>query len=424
MTNMKSLAGTDAGTGAGVVVVGGGQAGFSVVSALRGAGYDGPVTVFADEHHLPYQRPPLSKKAHTDPDGMGVTLVPESFYRERNIGLRLGDGVAAVDTTARVVVTGTGERVPYEHLVLATGARNRPLPVPGAELDGVHALRSIDDALAIGQALTTARDVVVVGGGFIGLELAQVARARGARVTVVELADRLLSRAVSPQLQEHLRERHERTGVRIVTGTAVRAIEGEGRVRRVVTDDGSLPADLVVYGIGAVPRDELARAAGLAVDDGVIVDEQLRSVTDPRISAVGDCARHPHPHADGVVRLESVQNATDQGALVARRIAGSPGPYESLPWFWSDQGDIKLQIAGLRTDTDEVRVLPGDSPERLAAYAFRDERLVAVETLNWPAEHLAARRLLERRTPVSPADLTGSTLGALARARRAAEVRA
>jgi 3-phenylpropionate/trans-cinnamate dioxygenase ferredoxin reductase subunit len=407
---------------AGVVVVGGGQAGFSVVSTLRASGYDGPVTVFAAEPHLPYQRPPLSKKAHTDP--VRVELVPESFYRERDIDLRLGDDVIAVDTVARTVTTASGARVPYEHLVLATGARNRPLPVPGADLDGVHALRSLDDALAIGKALATAREVVVIGGGFIGLELAQFARARGARVTVVELADRLLSRALSPQVEEHLRERHERGGVRVLTGTAVQAIEGTERVRQVVTDRGALPADLVVYGIGAAPRDELARNAGLAVGDGVIVDEQLRSITDPRVFAVGDCARHPHPHADGLVRLESVQNATDQGALVGRRIAGSPAePYTSLPWFWSDQGDIKLQIAGLRVSTDDVYLVTGDSPERLAAYAFRDDRLVAVETLNWPAEHLAARRLLEQKAPVCAADLAGSTLGALSRARRAAGVR-
>lgn len=408
---------------AGVVVVGGGQAGFSVVSTLRASGYDGPVTVVGAEPHLPYQRPPLSKKAHTEPDGVRVELVPESFYRERDIDLRLGDDIVALDTAARTVVTGSGTYVPYAHLVLATGARNRSLPVPGAELDGVHALRSLDDALAIGRALTTARDVVVVGGGFIGLELARVALARGARVTVVELADRLLSRAVSPEVELPLRERHEHAGVRVLTGAAVRALEGPGRVERVVTDREILPADLVVYGIGAIPRDDLAREAGLAVDDGVVVDEQLRSVSDPRISAVGDCARHPHPHADGLVRLESVQNAIDQGALVGRRIAGSPASYESLPWFWSDQGDIKLQIAGLRSASDEVRLVPGDSPERLAGYAFRDDLLVAVETLNWPAEHLAARRLLERRTPVSADDLAGTTLGALARARRAAEVR-
>ncbi|MFJ8105730.1 NAD(P)/FAD-dependent oxidoreductase [Streptomyces sp. NPDC096132] len=410
---------------AGVVIVGGGQAGFSVASTLRACGYEGPVTVCAAEPHLPYQRPPLSKKAHTEPDDLRVSLVPETFYAERDIDLRLGDGVVALDPAARTVLTRSGTSVPYAHLVLATGARNRPLPVPGADLGGVHALRSLDDALAVGRALATARDVVVVGGGFIGLELAQVARARGARVTVVELADRLLSRALSAEVEPQVRERHERAGVRVLTGTAVRALEGSGRVERVVTSDAVLPADLVVYGIGAAPRDELARDAGLAVDDGVLVDERLRSVSDPRISAVGDCARHPHPHADGPVRLESVQNATDQGALVGRRIAGQPpAPYTSLPWFWSDQGDIKLQIAGLRAPSDDVRLTVGDAPERLAAYAFRDGLLVAVETLNWPAEHLAARRLLERRTPVSAADLAGTTLGSLARARRAAEVRA
>lgn len=409
----------------GVVVVGGGQAGFSVASTLRASGYDGPVTVFAAEPHLPYQRPPLSKKAHTHHADLRVSLATETFYGERDIDLRLGDDVVALDPAARSVRTRSGLSVPYAHLVLATGARNRPLPVSGADLDGVHALRSLDDALVIGRALTTAGNVVVIGGGFIGLELAQVARARGTHVTVVELTDRLLSRALSAEVESHVRERHERAGVRILTGTAVRALEGSGRVERVVTSGAVLPADLVVYGIGAAPRDELAGDAGLAVDDGVLVDEQLRSLSDPRIFAVGDCARHPHPHAAGPVRLESVQNATDQGVLVGRRLAGQPpAPYESLPWFWSDQGDIKLQIAGLRAPSDEVRLTVGDSPERLAAYAFRDGLLVAVETLNWPAEHLAARRLLVRQTPVTAADLAGTTLGALARTRRAAEVRA
>ncbi|MDX3451534.1 FAD-dependent oxidoreductase [Streptomyces sp. ME02-8801-2C] len=413
-------------TAAGVVIVGGGQAGFTVASTLRVSGYDAPVTVLAAEPHPPYQRPPLSKKAHTDPHDLRVELVPESFYRDRDIDLRLGDETIALDLAAHTALTRTGTTVFYDHLVLATGARNRPLPVPGAELPGVHALRSLDEALAIGRALTTARDVVVVGGGFIGLELARVAHARGARVTVVELADRLLGRAVSAELEPWLRQRHERAGVRILTGTAVRALEGAGRVEQVVTDHEVLPADLVVYGIGAVPRDELAGRAGLAVRDGVLVDERLRSVTDPRVFAVGDCARCPHPQADGPVRLESVQNAVDQGALVARRIAGSAdtaGPYRNLPWFWSDQGDVKLQIAGLRSNGDEVRVVPRDTAERLAAYAFRDDLLVAVETLNWPAEHLAARRMLERGTPVSAADLAETTLGALARAGRTAEVR-
>ena len=402
----------------GVVVIGGGQAAFSVASTLRRTGYAGPVTILAGERHLPYQRPPLSKKFLADPGGTHVDLVPESYYRECDIDLRRGDEVVAVDPDGRTVTTRSGSRLGYDHLVFATGARNRGLPVPGHDLAGVHCLRSIDDAREIGTALGRARDVVVIGGGFIGLELAQAAVARGTRATVVELADRLLARALSPHLAGHLRAQHERTGVQILTGTTVLAIEGAGRVERVATDIGSLPADLVLYGIGAVPRDELARAAGLPVADGVLVDDHLRSIVDPSVSAVGDCARHPHPLAAGLVRLESAQNATDQGVLVGRRLAGRPGAYESLPWFFSDQGAIKLQIAGLRADGDEIRVMAGDRPDRWCAYAFRAGSLVAVETLNWPAEHLAARRLLERRVPVSPAELTDTTLTALARAAR------
>ena len=316
-------------TGApGVAIVGGGQAGFSVASTLRSAGYRGPVTVLAGEPHLPYQRPPLSKKFLTCPGGAQVHLVPESFFTEQEIDLCLAERALAIDLTSRAVTTSAGRRVAYEHLVLATGARNRGLPVPGSDLPGVHSLRSLDDAVKLRTALATARDVVVVGGGFIGLELAHAALAAGARVTVVELAGRLLARAVSPELERHLRERHERAGVHILTATHVLAVEGAGRARQVVTDRGALPADLVIYGIGIAPRDELAREAGLAVDDGVIVDHQLRSVTDPHVSAVGDCARHPHPHAAGLIRLESVQNATDSGVLVGRHLAGAPAPCE------------------------------------------------------------------------------------------------
>jgi len=408
-------------TGApGVAIVGGGQAGFSVASTLRSAGYRGPVTVLAGEPHLPYQRPPLSKKFLTDPGGAEVHLVPESFFTEQEIDLCLGEQALAIDRTSRAVTTSAGRRVAYEHLVLATGARNRGLPVPGSDLPGVHSLRSLDDAVKLRAALATARDVVVVGGGFIGLELAHAALAAGARVTVVELAGRLLARAVSPELERHLRERHERAGVHILTATHVLAVEGAGRARQVVTDRGALPADLVIYGIGIAPRDELAREAGLAVDDGVIVDHQLRSVTDPRVSAVGDCARHPHPHAAGLIRLESVQNATDSGVLVGRHLAGAPAPRPSVPWFWSDQGEFKLQIAGLRAAADQVHLTPPDAAGRVAAYAFRDGHLVAVETLNWPAEHLAARRLMDQRVLISPADLAGTSLAALTRSRRAA----
>ena len=406
-------------TGApGVVIAGGSQAGFSVASTLRSAGYVGPVTLLAGEPHLPYQRPPLSKKFLTD-SGAQVHLVPESFFAGQQIDVCLGEQALAIDLTSRSVTTSTGRRVTYEHLVLATGARNRKLPVPGSDLPGVHSLRSLDDAVKLRSALAAAHNVVVVGGGFIGLELARAALAAGAQVTVVELADRLLARAVSPELEPHLRQRHEHAGVRILTETRVLAIEGADGAQQVVTDRGELSADLVIYGIGIAPRDELAQEAGLAVDDGVIVDAQLRSVTDPQVSAAGDCTRYPHPHAAGLIRLESVQNATESGGLVGRRLAGAPSLPAGVPWFWSNQGDIKLQIAGLRAPTDEVQLLPPDAAGRAAAYAFRDGRLVAVETLNWPAEHLAARRLMDQRVPVSPGDLADTNLAGLARSRRA-----
>ncbi|MCZ1002366.1 FAD-dependent oxidoreductase [Streptomyces mirabilis] len=263
----------------GVVVVGGGQAGFSVASTLRARGYTGPVTVFAAEPHLPYQRPPLSKKAHTEPDELRVSLVPESFYAERHIELRLGDGVIALDLAARTVRTRAGGHVPYAHLVLATGARNRPCPSPAPTWPASTPARSTTPWLSAGlwrRPVTWSSSAAASSGS----NSPRSPEPAAPRVTVVELADRLLSRAVSPQLQEHLRQRHEESGVRVLTGTAVHAVEGTDRVRQVVTSAGILPADLVVYGIGAVPRDELARDAGLAVDDGVLVDEQLRSVTD------------------------------------------------------------------------------------------------------------------------------------------------
>jgi len=401
----------------GVVIVGAGQAGFSTARALRIGGYDGPVTLVGTEPHLPYQRPPLSKKYLVDPTGTSTSLVGESFFADHAITLLLDDEATHLDLTAQEVGTRKGREIRYEQLVLATGARNRSLTVPGADLDGVHALRSLDDASLIGPALSRARDVVVIGGGFIGLELAQAALSHGADVHVLEVADRLLARVLSPGLAERVRQLHEDTGVRILTETRVLSIEGKRRVERVATDHGTLPADLVLYGIGAVARDQLARAAGLAVDDGIVVDEQLQSVTDPRVSAVGDCARHPHPNARGLIRLESVQNATDQGAMVGRRLAGDSTGSPSLPWFWSDQGPIKLQIAGLRTETDVVEVVQGPDG-RLVGYVFRNDRLVAAETVNWAAEHLAARRLLSAGAVVDRARLAGSDLSTLARSRQ------
>jgi len=383
-------------SGAGVVIAGAGQGGFQVAASLRKAGYEGPVTLVGQEPGLPYQRPPLSKEWLAGGDGPErVHLRPEGFYAKQGIELVCGERVERVDRAARRAALASGRTLPYEHLVLALGSRARELSVPGAELDGVFTLRTVADAGELRERLGGAGDVVVVGGGFIGLEFAAAARRRGATVTVVEALERTMARVVSPEISRFYAARHEAEGAAVLLGTGVQALEGSGgRVRAVVLADGRrLPADLVVAGIGIVPNTDLAAEAGLVVDDGIVVDEHLRT-SDPAIWAVGDCARYPSVHAGARVRLESVQNAIDHARCAAVGIAGAPEPYASLPWFWSDQHGAKLQIAGL-TAAPEQAVLRGDvEAGSFSTFCFVGGRLAGVESVNRPADHMAARRLL------------------------------
>jgi 3-phenylpropionate/trans-cinnamate dioxygenase ferredoxin reductase subunit len=332
-----------------------------------------------------------------------VHLRPAGFYEKQGVEVVSGERVEEVDRAAHRVRLGSGRTLDYEHLVLALGARPRALHVPGAELDGVMTLRTVEDAAALRGRLAQARDVVVIGGGFIGLEVAAAARGRGARVTVVEALERPLARVVSPEISAFYVARHEAAGATVLLRTGVQALEGaDGRVRRVVLADGRrLPADLVVVGIGIVPVTDLAEAAGLVVDDGVVVDAHLRT-SDPAIWAVGDCARYPSAHAGGRVRLESVQNAVDHGRCAAAGIAGAPEPYAALPWFWSDQHGTKLQIAGL-TAGREAAVVRGEPEEgAFSVFCFAGGRLIGVESVNRLQEHMAARRLLEAGGSVTP----------------------
>jgi 3-phenylpropionate/trans-cinnamate dioxygenase ferredoxin reductase subunit len=372
-----------------VVVIGAGHAGVQVADALRAAGHDGPLTVVGDEPALPYQRPPLSKE-HLASTGTAMPLRAERFFRENRIELRTGVTATAIDRASRIVHLDDGGTLPYDVLVLATGAANRTPAVPGADLPGVHALRTLADADELAAALPQARSVLVVGAGFVGLEVAAAARARGVPVTVLEAADRPLGRAVSPVMAEHLADAHRRMGTTLRLGEAVAGFTGRGAVSSVGLE---YAADLVVVGIGVVPRTALAAAAGLPVSDGIVVDENLRTA-DPAIYAVGDCANHPNPHTGTRIRLESVQNATDQGRHVAAAILGHGRPYAELPWFWSHQGPLKLQIAGVRLPDDESVPCGDPATGRFSVCCFRDGRLVAVESLNRPADHIAARRLL------------------------------
>lgn len=386
-----------------IVIIGAGHAGVQAAVSLREEGFRGPVTLLSDEPHLPYQRPPLSKAfLKGQMDLGGLPLRAQKLFDEHSIDLRLGVKATRIDREARRVEFAGGA-VAYDHLILATGARARALDVPGLGLAGVFALRAIQDAQAIRQALGAGKRVVIIGAGFIGLEIAATAIALGGEVTVVEIADRPLGRAVSPLTSAFFLEAHQAFGATFRFGTGVKALLGEaGRVAAVELSNGHrLPADAVIVGVGVTAEDGLARAAGLACANGIVVDAHL-TTSDPHISAIGDCAEFPSAHLDAQLRLESVQNATDQAKAVARRLVGKPEPYVALPWFWSDQGDLKLQIAGLSHGVD-TWVTRGDPASRaFAVFGFRGGKLRVVETINRGAEHMAARRLLAAGTALTP----------------------
>lgn len=387
-----------------VVVVGAGHAGIHLAGSLRAEGFAGRITVLGDEPGLPYQRPPLSK------DFLGAGAAPEPlpirgerFFESDDVRHLPGSVVTAVDRRARTVRLADGSVLTYTDLVLATGARNRTLDASCGRPAGVHYLRSLAEAGALHRDLEWARRAVVVGAGFIGLEFACAARARGLEVTVLEPAQRVLARAVSAPMSTHFGHTHRAAGVDLRLGVGVAAFEQRGgHVTAVVDTAGRAhPADLVLVGIGVVPNTELAVGAGLAVDDGVVVDERL-ATSDEHIWAIGDCASFPHTATGTRVRLESVQNATGQAAALARTLTGTPTAYGEVPWFWSVQGRTKLQIAGI-AGSSSATVVRGDATGgRFSVFRFQQDALAAVESVNSPAEHLAARLLLANRRPLTP----------------------
>jgi 3-phenylpropionate/trans-cinnamate dioxygenase ferredoxin reductase subunit len=389
---------------AGVVIAGAGQAGFQLAFSLRSRGYDGPITLIGEEPHIPYQRPPLSKAFLAGKQEVRhLALRPAPYYATQRIDFLAGETVKGIDRATRRVKLSSGGDIPYETLVLALGARVRPLPVPGAELDGVCYLRSLDDAVDIRSRLQQAREVVVIGGGFIGLELAAVARAAGKHVTVVEVQSRLMPRVVSPVISDYYAKLHASQGVEIKLGAVPSEIAGSyGRATGVVLKNAKhIAADLVVAGIGVLPNIGPAQEAGLETDNGIVVDAYLRT-GDPCIYAIGDCAAHPNPFTGSRVRIESVQNAVDQAVCVAAAICGEPKPYADVPWFWTDQFDVKLQMAGLSAGYDRALTRGDPGSRKFSVFYFRDEQLIAVDSLNRPADHIAARKLLARRAQLTP----------------------
>ena len=388
-----------------VVIVGAGHAGFQLAASLRQGGFDGAVVLLGDEPVLPYQRPPLSKDYLDGKIGLDLLLMrPEAFYRDHRIDYLPNARAAEIDRTARQLRLATGEPLEYNHLVLATGARNRVPPLPGIELDGVCYLRNLAETDELRQRLTAAEHVVVIGAGFIGLEFAAIARGKGKSVRILELTDRVMGRVVCPPTSEFFAAAHRRNGVEFSFGAQVVRIVGEnGKVDHVELASGErIPADLALVSIGVVPNGELAAAAELAVQNGIVVDAQLLTA-DPAISAIGDCCAYPSVHAGGnMTRLEAVQNAADHARCVANRLLGKPHPYTALPWFWSEQGELRLQIAGLTAGHDHTVVRGAIESGEFSVFCYRDGMLLGIESINRPADHAHARRLLSTGRQVTP----------------------
>jgi 3-phenylpropionate/trans-cinnamate dioxygenase ferredoxin reductase subunit len=387
-----------------IVIIGAGQAGLQTAESLRSEGYVGEVLMIGDEPRPPYQRPPLSKAYLLGEfsEAQLTIRAPEALAR-KNITLMSGVSVTAIDRAAKQVRLSDGRVIDYAGLCLATGSRPRPLPVPGAELANVLPLRTLADTQAIAALLPQVQRVVVIGGGFIGLEFAAVARKLGKEVVVLEGADRLMPRAVTPMLSEFYRDLHVAHGVRIELVAAVSAIDGAaGKVAAVRSADGrEFPADLVVVGIGIIPNTELAQQAGLECDRGIVVDACSRT-SDPAIVAAGDCTARRLPDGS-LLRLESVQNAIEQGKSAAAALLGKERPFTAAPWFWSDQYDVKLQMVGLAAGHDRTELRGEPATHKFSAFHYRGETLLAVDSINRPEDHMPARKLLDRGgTPPSP----------------------
>jgi len=380
----------------GTVIIGTGQAGFQTAASLRAEGYAEPITLIGDEKHIPYQRPPLSKGFPLGTqDRESIELRPAKFYEDHQINLLPGELVMEIDRAARKVRLASGGMISFETLVLATGARNRKLPVKGADLEGVLYLRTLDEAIELKERLAGAERVAVIGGGFVGLEMAAVACAMGRRVTVIEALPRLMSRVVAPAISEFFRELHTHKGVEVICNATVSELGGTGgKVEKVIVSDGTAhQADLALVGIGVTPNVELGESAELRVTNGVAVNEFLQT-EDENIFAIGDCAEHPCVQAGARVRLESVQNAADQAQCAAKAIAGRREKYCELPWFWTDQYDVKLQMAGLSQGHDATVTRGTRESGKLSVFYFRGGKFIAVDSINRPMDHMIGRKLL------------------------------
>ena len=380
------------------VIIGASHAGAQLCVSLRQGGWEGSITVIGDEADLPYHRPPLSKDFLSGDKAIDeILLRPASVYENANVQMKLGTRVGAIDRKAKTVLTDDGETLAYDKLVLATGARVRHLPVPGAELGGVFYLRDTNDVRAIKSGVTAGKQAVIIGGGYIGLETAASLRKQGIEVTVLEAMPRILQRVTAPELSTFYKRVHLEEGVNILESVMASEIKSSGEKLSVVTScEQSFDADMVIIGIGVIPNIELAQMAGLDIGNGIEVNSFCQT-SDPDIYAAGDVTWHFNPIYERHIRLESVPNATEQAKAVALHINEKPKPYNSLPWFWSDQFDLKLQIAGLSEGYDDI-VIRGDieGSRSFAAFYFKGDKILAVDAVNAPREFMFTKMALTK----------------------------
>ena len=376
------------------VIIGASHAAASLAATLRQEGWEGRISMVGDEPHVPYHRPPLSKACLSgDKDAASLAIRPREFYESQQVDLLLGRRATAIHRDSQTVSLDDGSSLSYSRLALLTGALPRRIDLPGSDLPGVHYLRDIRDVDAIREHIAPGKSAVIVGGGYIGLETAASLRAAGMQVTVLEAMSRVLQRVTAPEVSAFFTRIHEEEGVSIVADTTVSAFMGDAALTGVACSDGrEFPADLAIVGIGVVPDTALAQAAGLEVDDGIVVDEFART-SDHLIVAAGDCTRHFNPIYQRWLRLESVQNANEQARAAAKTLAGNPGAYHALPWFWSDQYDVKLQIAGLSAGYDQL-VVRGDlsSGRSFTLFYLREGRLLAADAVNRARDFMAVKR--------------------------------
>jgi 3-phenylpropionate/trans-cinnamate dioxygenase ferredoxin reductase subunit len=393
-----------------VVIVGAGHAAVQAVDTLRREGHTGPIVLVGDEPYVPYNRPPLSKKYLAgELDRERLWLRSAQYYQQHRVETRLGVRVTAIDRATQRLRLGDGSELTYDKLILCMGSTPRRLEVPGHDLAGIHTLRTIADVDAIRADLAGARRLVVVGGGYIGLEAAACARHLGLEATVLEMADRVMARVVAPEVSAFYTQRHEREGVQIVCNTTVTGFGGDGRVTSVRCGEREFPADLVIVGVGILPDVTLAAAAGLRCDNGVWVDEQCRT-SDENVYAAGDCTNHPSVRYGRRVRLESVDNAVEQAKTASANICGKSARHEHIPWFWSDQYDVKLQIAGLSEGYDRT-VLRGDpAGGSFALYYFAGDELLAVDAINSMRDFMTGKKWLAERKRPDPSLLSDTTV--------------